>query len=128
MQTREEAFVRTAATALDAVRPGWFRSVDVTDLQMMSCTRCILGQVFGGWSEGLVALGMKEPNGELDADRLVNTYGESFSGGKLAPLWVHEIAVRLFPDLCSQEAHAQAGTVDAVARTPEVSACLSVRV
>lgn len=59
--TRHEAekAVLRGAVALTAHFEGsvcWVDEVDPDTLDMYSITRCVLGQVFGDWNEGLTAL------------------------------------------------------------------------
>lgn len=41
----------TGAAFLDEFRPGWHDLIDTDTLRMEHGSACILGQVFGGWSE-----------------------------------------------------------------------------
>lgn len=54
----ERLAVRAAVRRLDAVRPGWRAAVDRDRLCMTDGYRCVLGQVFGDYVAGLVALGL----------------------------------------------------------------------
>lgn len=49
MLTKEEAGERVArgAAYLDRVRPGWHEQIDIGQLALESCTRCIVGQLRG---------------------------------------------------------------------------------
>ena len=49
METLTPRFVQTAE-ALDVLRPGWHREVDLGSLNMASGGRCILGQLDGHYS------------------------------------------------------------------------------
>lgn len=44
------------ADLLDRVRPGWADKIDVETLDLSSCTRCVLGQMYGDYDIGLRAL------------------------------------------------------------------------
>jgi hypothetical protein len=52
------------AALLDVVRPHWHEVVSVGSLQMTSHTRCVLGQLYGRWQNGLLELFAKM-DGEL---------------------------------------------------------------
>lgn len=49
--------VANGVTLLDEKVPGWWRAINLEQLQMESCTHCMLGQLFGDNVE--VALGAK---------------------------------------------------------------------
>jgi hypothetical protein len=50
--------VERGAALLDRARPGWEREVSLDRLAMSSCNRCILGQVYGDYVDGLVSLNL----------------------------------------------------------------------
>lgn len=61
--------VERGAALLDRYRPGWDQSVNLTDLDLGSASRCVLGQVYGrsnslydppGYTSGKWALGLSE--------------------------------------------------------------------
>lgn len=56
--TIDEARARVAkgAALLDAQRPGWAQRIDIGTLDISKGCKCVLGQVFGGYSTGYVAL------------------------------------------------------------------------
>lgn len=62
MLTAQEAGIRVArgAALLDGVTPGWWSRIDPVELEIASCTECVLGQVFGNYSLGITALGMEQ--------------------------------------------------------------------
>lgn len=51
-----EAHIREAvalgAKRLDEIRPGWRNEIDTEELELASCSRCVLGQLFGGFGIG----------------------------------------------------------------------------
>jgi hypothetical protein len=57
--------VRLGAKFLDAHHPGWAAEIDTWQLEMWSCSRCILGQLHGGsfWEDATVP-------GPSDADKV----------------------------------------------------------
>ena len=50
--------VNAGIQLLDAERPGWKSEVDLDNLDLGSCGVCVLGQIFGEYSEGLSELGI----------------------------------------------------------------------
>jgi len=45
--------VINGAELLDEVWPGWYKRVDEASLDLGDCTACILGQVYGGYTDGV---------------------------------------------------------------------------
>lgn len=52
VQEAQERVARGAAL-LDAKRPGWAEKIDIGNLDMPRCDRCILGQVFGDYVKAI---------------------------------------------------------------------------
>jgi len=46
------------AEFMDRVRPGWFNEIRLDDLEMLSLKDCILGQIYGSYSRGLLTVGL----------------------------------------------------------------------
>lgn len=44
------------ANVLDVVSPDWYKSVDEKQIDMNDCWGCVLGQVFGSYTDGLEAI------------------------------------------------------------------------
>ena len=44
--------VQAGAKLLDEQHPGWHNKIDIATLNIGSCFRCILGQLYGEFSEG----------------------------------------------------------------------------
>lgn len=53
-----ERRVQAGIKLLDSNKPGWRSLVDLNDLIITHYRHCILGQVFGGFDEGLEDLGL----------------------------------------------------------------------
>ena len=97
---------------LDAEQPGWERSIDLTELDVSSCTACVLGQVFAreaddeGWSGFEYALDVYESGEKLS---YAHHYG--FANGKvrgddfdeLTAEWVRRIKERFDSGCLSDE-------------------------
>lgn len=79
------ALVRRAAARLDVVAPDWRSRVDPTTLDMNSCDRCVLGQVFGSYRVGLSALYGDARKGVADPGSIV------FTGWVPVELWLEEL-------------------------------------
>lgn len=104
---RMRAQVAKGAADLDRLMPGWYHAVDVTDLNMHSCTRCVLGHVFGTWGVGVMCLGCSRDGVGVDTHALSTAYGAAFAGNEYAPLWVEAIAGRLYPDPVAAPVYAE---------------------
>ena len=50
--------VLAGARLLDEQCPKWEKDIDLERLEMDSCRRCILGQLFGDYNNGKLALGL----------------------------------------------------------------------
>ena len=49
-----------AKQLLDKQAPGWAWRIHLGRLKLQSCRRCVLGQLFGTYVEGLMALGLDD--------------------------------------------------------------------
>lgn len=56
-----EKQIQAGVTLLDAKMPGWESKIDLGILNMRSDTRCILGQLYGYFSNGRSQLGLQMP-------------------------------------------------------------------
>jgi len=86
---------RAAAGAefLDEMRPGWAEQIDLADLDMGSCYRCVLGQLggaYGGTVEDLAIDGEDEV--QLGFMRLAGEGGHAWQ--MLREAWTAEIVKR----------------------------------
>ena len=59
--------VTRGAAALDKANPGWERRVDLSKLDLQDSCRCVLGQLYGHYFDGLMAL----ENGSVPIDMAV---------------------------------------------------------
>lgn len=55
--------VAAGVKLLDKLCPGWQLTIDVPELDISSPSRCVLGQVFGAYTEGLDYLLRNTPKG-----------------------------------------------------------------
>ena len=71
---------------LDEHLPGWQDEIDWDDLEMDTCEKCILGQIFGDYQKGLRLLGLEGDRG--------TRYGFNTEGSwdKLTNLWRRMVA------------------------------------
>lgn len=90
--------VKAGAEFLDRCRPGWAALIALDTLAMDECDRCIFGQLYGDFDDGLEAVG-----GDISSDP--SDYGLDISyeeaGGdwneayeRLADLWRAEVKAR----------------------------------
>lgn len=95
MLTREP--IAKAAKALDVAFPGWYERVRPHDIDMASCTKCILGQTMGerNWStsEENNVNSWRALNKELK--ETFHLDDGVFASRRSAPFWVEEINARL---------------------------------
>ena len=102
------AAVGRGAAWLNEHRPGWQDKIDLDRLALESCTRCVLGQLYGSFSEGLDVLfdsfrmgGRPPDTAEFGFAVRDQEYGPDLSTdqarpayGALTALWREEIARR----------------------------------
>ena len=72
-----------AALVLDRVKPGWYRFVDVTCLELASTENCVLGQLYGDFTRGHYVVAQHHPY-------VIN----AFAGGSSDDVWRAEIELR----------------------------------
>lgn len=51
-----KASVEKGAQLLDQKKPGWYLKIDIARLEMETCRRCVLGQLYGEYDVGLAHL------------------------------------------------------------------------
>lgn len=86
---RSRENVGSGAALLDQKRPGWYREIDLDQLEMGSDTKCVLGQLYGEYIKGrytLTLLGKTFVYG-------FNTTLEDYKSLQL--MWEEEIRSRL---------------------------------
>jgi len=87
----QEGVAREAAR-LDRMLPDWYTRINISELEMPSCTSCILGQAFAPhgflWSYDLVHQEAVSRNGD-------EVYGEAYGANACKPHWINEIEARL---------------------------------
>lgn len=63
---------------LDRMTPGWDQRIDLEMLDMNSCTRCVLGQLYGDYEHGLTKIGLRAPYAawmEAESTKAAVNYG-----------------------------------------------------
>jgi len=96
--------VALGAKALDDLRPGWFREVDIKTLDMTDGAKCVLGQLYDFYGNGLkelrwtdevaTAMGIYLCDGsEMMHREWIAKYAE------LQECWIGEISDRLVDEL-----------------------------
>lgn len=88
MQSARDAVSR-GSSLLDMKRPGWYREINIAQLNIMRPTDCICGQLFGGYGEGVNELGVGSRAGEYGFNALGPSAFE-----ELNEAWREEIARR----------------------------------
>ena len=53
-----EANAERGANLLDEKYPGWYKKINLDNLDITSCFRCILGQLYGSYENGIDILSM----------------------------------------------------------------------
>lgn len=99
--TYPQQCARRGAELLDQERPLWYRSIDLDHLDMGNSHRCILGQTYGYYKDGLIALAMGGHDAIVDlgfdveypTDYAPSTY-YARSYGRLRDAWSEEITRR----------------------------------
>ena len=84
--------VHRGAVLLDKERPAWAYRIDTVKLDMRSCSLCILGQLDGDYSVGLVRL--RIPDAGVCGFALTS-WPTSGAWYRLKRLWLAEIRSRL---------------------------------
>lgn len=92
METPQERVARSVAL-LDRERPNWRNYVKPERLVMSSCLRCVLGQVFGDYTEGYDKL-FDDPDREHAAAHGFDAGEHSDDYSQLAEEWKRQIAKR----------------------------------
>lgn len=55
---RVQKRVRKGTELLDRYYPDWYWNVDPDSIAIMSCTKCVLGQLYGHYQVGLIRLNL----------------------------------------------------------------------
>jgi hypothetical protein len=102
--------VGAGATLLDMSVPGWAEKIDVKTLSLNNCNRCVLGQIFSTYENGMhrlqidgtnwkssaisaAAYGFHHENLETDDPTWSESVDAEFAALRTA--WLDEIAARL---------------------------------
>jgi hypothetical protein len=90
--------VSAGINLLDREVPDWDRRVNVDTLRLSSCERCVLGQLYGTWGDGLDELDLWDGDDEGAADSAALGFslyeGEAGRYGELTDAWVAAIRDR----------------------------------
>lgn len=91
LASKEVLAVRQGAQALDLMTPDWWKRI-IGPINLSSGYHCVLGQVYGDYSEGLLRLGL---NGSCHASA---EHGflviSGMDGWKMHQTWYQEIKAR----------------------------------
>src|SRR5690625_6974131 len=58
--------VKKGAELLDTAQPNWYEQIELSQLDLSSCRKCILGQMFGDFSDGAEVLFKDELSSSID--------------------------------------------------------------
>lgn len=79
--------IEEAAKHLDAHYPGWADKIDLDNFHQITVTKCVLGQLYGGWALGMKAL--------YNLNVMCGIgYGSDSIFGTMATGWEKEIMIR----------------------------------
>jgi hypothetical protein len=92
--------VHRGALLLDSLAPDWAARVDVNEIRMADCSRCVLGQLFGNYVVALIKFW--NGTGRVAVDQ-ASSHGFAFEWGflesaedeALTDAWIAEIEQRL---------------------------------
>lgn len=89
--------VNKGAALLDKFHPGWYREINVSKLEMSSCTSCVLGQLFKDFWDGVERL---DASYSIGPEFSFNENDFGFNAiranyDQLRNLWIKEITRRL---------------------------------
>jgi hypothetical protein len=85
--------VAAGAMLLDERKPGWYKTIDNALLNIASCRKCVLGQVYGDFSDGVRELALGSQFGQYGfscgsdtAEAINEAWREVIGGKRLAEL------------------------------------------
>lgn len=93
--------VENGAKLLDDYASDWFNFVDMDTFDIQSTEHCVLGQLFGSWTNGARDLGIegdRERQCELGLELTHEEYNSAFLGSlcqQFADEWESQIILRL---------------------------------
>jgi len=76
-RSSERERVERGAALLSERRPDWYWNVNLSDLDIQSLKRCVLGQLYGGYNVGLSELNLRAYN--EDRHHGFDAYAENYS-------------------------------------------------
>lgn len=89
------------ADLMDEEEPDWANKIVLSEFEISNCDKCILGQVFGSYTSGLVAVGEEFLDGEihdfgfdLDCDYDETGIADDYFA-ELGKCWTKEITTRV---------------------------------
>lgn len=89
--------VKRGTELLDRKAPGWWKSIDLGELNLRLCTKCILGQLYGYYSTGLTVLEIppsNTPDEDIAFGFCLHNGHSALAWAALTELWVQEINSR----------------------------------
>lgn len=91
------ARVTRGAAWLDRIRPGWAQRIDQSRLNLASGNLCVLGQIFGDFSNGLQYLPPAHASGSSVMQASIHGMASMTGYRYLHEAWLAAIEVRLSP-------------------------------
>lgn len=85
--------VKRGAELLDERFPKWFHGISVDSLQMGDCAKCILGQLYGRFHDGLNLVGLQFSDGDPELFGFDFPYNWG-TEQEMNRLWINEIQIR----------------------------------
>ena len=92
--------VNAGAAYLDSVFPKWFKNINLDKLKLDSQTCCMLGQLYGDYTDGAKELSINRPEDDSDGFHFITTQMGLYSGDEreyvlLTRIWKNVIRGRL---------------------------------
>lgn len=91
------------ATLLDEMEPGWYQKIDLVTLNLRNCFSCVIGQVYGEYTENnLTRLGLdfsRDTDFGFDVSYDDDVPAQDSCYYTLTSLWKNEILQRREKDL-----------------------------
>jgi hypothetical protein len=97
--TMNEERVARGVKLLDIVNPGWHEKINIEELYLRQCWKCVLGQLYGTYSEGILLLPMEMEDAYKFGFNIFNTNDTPleihFSYQELEEEWKKQIRAKV---------------------------------
>lgn len=78
---------RKGAAWLDEVEPNWDQQIDVDELLLESCCRCVMGQIYGTFNHGILLYWGRDPSPAYDLGLLLAAGASRDDYARLTDAW-----------------------------------------